>query len=183
MKKRRILLITLLAFFGMMWTLSFTIKNDSMQTEKANIAILAKVIGSGQDAASLEILNDGRTPNTVPDEFRKYTGSANFQRRPRRLSSQWIQYNWDQPVTTDEISVFFYNFDNLVKLPQAYRIKYWDGESFVQVTDSKGSGLVNNQFNSTTFNEVTTTRLRLEIDSVERFMSPVLEWKVLKTAS
>ena len=183
MKKNKILLITLLAFFGMTLTLCITKHNDKNQPEKANIAILAKVTGSDQDVASLEELNDGLTPNTVPDELRQWAGGANFQRRRHRLTAQWFQYNWDQPVTINEIAIFLYNFDNLVKLPQAYKLKYWDGKDYLQVTNSKGSGLVNNQFNATTFKEVTTTRLRLEIDSVERFLSPVLEWKVLKTAA
>ena len=183
MKKNKILLITLLAFFGMTLTLCVSIHNDKNQPEKANIAILAKVTGSDQYDASLEELNDGLTPNTVPDELRQWAGSANFQSRRHRLTAQWFQYNWDQPVTINETAVFLYNFDNLVKLPQAYRLKYWDGKDYLQVTNSKGSDLVNNQFNATTFKEVTTTRLRLEIDSVERFFSPVLEWKVLKTAA
>src|SRR5450759_3587775 len=183
MKKNKILLITLLAFFGMRLTLCITKHNDKNRPEKPNIAILAKVTGSDQDVASLEELNDGLTPNTVPDELRQWAGGANFQRRRHRLTAQWFQYNWDQPVTINEIAIFLYNFDNLVKLPQAYKLKYWDGKDYLQVTNSKGSGLVNNQFNATTFKEVTTTRLRLEIDSVERFLSPVLEWKVLKTAA
>lgn len=183
MKKNKILLITLLSFIGMTLTLFGAIQKDKSQAEKVNIAILATVTGSGQNAASLEELNDGLTPNTVPDELRRWAGSANFQRRSHRLTSQWLQYNWDQPVTVDEIDVFLYNYDNLGKLPQAYTIKYWDGKEYIPVTNSKGSGLVNNQFNATTFNEVTTTSLRLEIDSVQRFLSPILEWKVLKTTN
>ncbi len=183
MKKYRILLIALFICFGMTLTLHSALQKDKAKPEKANIAILATISGSDHDAASLNELNDGLTPNTVPDELRRWAGSANFQRRAHRLTSQWLQYNWDQPVTINEISIFLYNYDNLGKLPQAYRLKYWDGKEYIPVTNSKGSGLVNNQFNTTTFNEVTTTRLRLEIDSVQRFLSPILEWKVLKTTN
>ena len=163
-------------------TLYSAVQKDKSVPEKANIAILAYASGSYQDASASKELNDGLTPNNVPDELRKWVSSPNFKRRANRLTSQWLQYSWDQPVTIDEIAIFLYNFDNLVKLPQAYRLKYWDGKEYRPVINLKGSGLANNQFNATTFKKVTTTSIRLEIDSVQRFVSPVLEWKVLKTA-
>ena len=183
MNKNRILLITLLTFFGMSFTLFSAIHKDKGQPEKANIAILAKVAGSDQDVASLLVLNDGFTPNTVPDDLRHWAESPDFQKWSHYLSNQWLQYDWDQPVTINEISIFFYNFDNLAKLPQTYRLKYWDGKEFKPVSDSKGYGLLNDQFNTTIFKEITTTRLRLEIDSVQRFILPILEWNVMKTAN
>jgi len=184
MKNTRNLLITLLAFFGMALTLSVSGQNNG-QTTKVNIAVLAKTSGSGRGGAPLTSLNDGLTPNTVPDGMRQRaanpTANANVNRRPQRLTAQWLQYEWVKPVTIDEIAIFFFNFDNLAKLPQAYRLKYWDGNDYVPVTNAAGLGLVNNQYNNTTFNAVTTTKLRLEIDSVDRGSSTILEWKVLKT--
>jgi DUF1680 family protein len=183
MKKNRILIITLLALFGVGLTLLSTGQNA--KTEKANIAVLAKISGSGQGGGQAASLNDGLTPNTVPDQLRQRAANPNanqFQgRRPQRLSAIWFQYDWVNPVTIDEVAIFWYNYDNLVKMPQAYRLKYWDGKDFVPVKNPVGMGMENNKFNSTTFNEVTTTRLRLEVDSVERFASTILEWKVLKT--
>ena len=183
MKKNRILLIAILTFFGMTLTLYSAIQNDKSQPEKANIAILAQVTGSDQDVASLSSLNDGLIPNSVPEDLRHWSESPDFQKWSHYLSNQWLQYDWNQPVTINEISIFFYNYDNLGKMPQEYRLKYWDGKDFKPVPDFKGSGLVNNQFNTTTFKEITTTKLRLEIDSVQRFILPILEWKVIKTVN
>lgn len=98
-----------------------------------------------------------------------------------RSGAQWVQYEWTQPVSTGEISVFWWNFENSLRLTSAYRLKYWTGSEFLPVINPVGLGLVNNQFNKTTFKEVQTTRLRLEVDSADRFIATLLEWIVIKT--
>jgi len=190
MKKNRILIITLLILSGIGLTLPGSAQN--VKTGKANIAVLAKVTGSAQGGGQAAALNDGLTPNLVPEQMRQRANQAanpnanpnapqNPNRRPQRLTAQWVQYDWPNPVTIDEVQIFWYNFDNLAKFPQAYRLKYWDGKEYVPVKNAAGYDFVNNQYNPTKFDEVTTTRLRLEIDSVDRFSSTILEWKVLKT--
>jgi DUF1680 family protein len=179
MRKNRFLNIVFPALFAMAFTLPVIAQNVKM--DKDNIAILAKITGSASGGTQAAALNDGLTPNTVPDGMRQRAANTNPNRRPQRLTAQWLQYDWVNPVTIDEVLIFWYNFDNLAKFPQAYRFKYWDGKEFVPVKNPVGLDLVNNQYNSTRFDEVTTTRLRLEIDSVERFASTILEWKVLKT--
>jgi len=102
-------------------------------------------------------------------------------RPPQRLSNQWVQYEWRQPVTTSGVAVYWWNSGNTVRLPQAYRIKYWDGNDFVPVKNVTGLGLENGKYNVTTFEPVQTTRLRLEADSAERFPGTLPEWQVFQT--
>ena len=182
MKTSRILIMLLISFLGLALTLPGTGKKKT-QAEKANVAVLANLSSSARGGGQLAGLNDGLTPNTVTDQMRQYmtrpqTGN---NRRPSRLTAQWFQYDWASPVTVDEVAIYWYNFDNLAKFPQAYRLKYWDGKDFVPVVNPVGLGMVNDKYNNTLFNEVTTTRLRLEVDSVDRFSNTILEWKVLKT--
>jgi uncharacterized protein len=139
-----------------------------------NLAIVASVSGSSRYGGPMTSLNDGLIPNN--------TGPMRMQgnRPSRRLTSQWVQYDWQKPVTTKEIALFWWNYENSLKLPQAYKIKFWDGNDFVPVKNSSGLELANNQFNITTFDAVTTTRLRLEVDSVDRFLGTLLEWTVIQ---
>jgi DUF1680 family protein len=65
-----------------------------------------------------------------------------------------------------------------VRLPAACRLKYWDGSSFVPVPGITGLGLAANKFNTSAFTEITTTRLRLEMDGQEKFSTGILEWRV-----
>ena len=138
-----------------------------------NLANVAKASGSMRYNAAYNSLNDGVTPLTGP--------RSGGNRPARRLTSQWVQYDWTHPVTTGEIRVFWWNYENSVALPQVYRIKYWDGNEFVAVNNPSGLGILNEQYNITTFDKVTTSKLRLEIDSVERFTPVVLEWAVIQT--
>jgi len=186
MKNNRILIITLLTLFGI--GLILPCSGQHVKTGKANIAVLATVTGSGRGGGWNAFLNDEQTPNEVSEQMRQWAkqmadpnAPQNQNRRPRRLTSQWFQYEWANPVTIDEVQIFWFNYDNLAKFPQAYRLKYWDGAAYVPVKNAQGYEFMNDQYNSTKFDEVTTTSLRLEMDSVERFSSTILEWKVLKT--
>jgi DUF1680 family protein len=139
-----------------------------------NLAVVATPTSSSRNNAIMTSLNDGLIPNN--------TGSMrnSGNRSPQRLIAQWVQYDWVQPVSTKEIAVYWWNYENTVRLPQAYRIKYWDGNNFVPVKNVAGLGLVNNLFNITKFDQVNTTKLRLEVDSVSRSLDYLLEWMVIQ---
>jgi uncharacterized protein len=156
---------------------SFMIKGQpgvTSGTEK-NLAIVASPSGSARFGGPATFLNDGLTP-TVSGRIR--AGGGN--RPPQPLSTQWVQYEWTHPVSTGEISIFWWNYENSTRLPYSYRVQYWDGNSFVTVKNASGFGLKNNQFNITTFDVVQTTKLRIEADSVERSLGTILEWKVVQ---
>ena len=112
MKNTRILFITLLALLGVASTLQGISKIDQVQAAKANIAVLANTSGSSRGGGPVAELNDGLTPNSVPDGMR--------HRRPQRLTAQWFQYDCVNPVPSAELAIFWYIFDNIAKLPTAY---------------------------------------------------------------
>ena len=145
----------------------------AQQGEK-NLAIVATPSSSARFGASPNFLNDGLIPAV--------TGSSRTgANRPQlRLSNQWVQYEWVQPVTTSGIAVYWWNYGNTLKLPYAYRIKYWDGNDFVAVSNDSGLGLQNNEYNRTTFDPVQTTKLKIEVDSADRFPGTILEWQVFQ---
>jgi DUF1680 family protein len=137
-----------------------------------NLANVATATNSSRFGPSFSVLNDGLTPtDTLP-----FRPRANRRQRP--ATAQWIQYEWTQPVGTREISVFLWDFHSGLPLPKAYRVQYWDGSGFVPVKNPSGLGLVNRQYNTTTFDEVRTTKLRIEVDSAMMFPSNVQEWIV-----
>jgi len=139
-----------------------------------NLAVVASQTSSSRSGASMTSLNDGLIPNNTG-------GMRSGGNRPsQRLTTQWVQYDWLQPVNTKEIAVFWWNYENIVRLPQAYRIKYWDGNDFIPVKNTVGLGLENNLFNITKFEQVKTTKLRLEVDSVGRSLDNILEWIVIQ---
>ncbi len=136
-----------------------------------NLAVIATASGPARYGPSWDVLNDGQVP-TPPGNTRK------SNRPPQPRSAQWVQYEWKQPIRTAAIALYWWDYNNTIRLPQAYRVEYWDGNSFVPVTNAIGSGLENNQYNTTRFDEITTTKLRLELDSADRYLATLTEWRV-----
>jgi hypothetical protein len=124
---------------------------------------------------SLSALNDENEPGSSRDRPGRAYGNW-----PRR-GTQWVQYDWRRPVSTDMIGVYWWDDNRGVRLPKACRLLYWDGERFVPVSDPSGLGVEGNKFNTTTFDGVRTSKLRLEIDSAGTYSTGILEWKVCDT--
>src|SRR5258708_6138056 len=79
------------------------------------------------------------------------------------------------------MAVYWWDFSHLAKLPANYHIEYWDGTAFQPVHNASGLGLENEKFNTTTFDEITTTRLRVVMDSSDRYSSTLAEWTVTES--
>ena len=121
---------------------------------------------------SLAALHDGHAPETS-----HVRGKGSYGNWPSK-GTQWVQYDWAAPVRTRKIDVFWWDDRAGVRLPKACRLLYWDGKRFVPVQNPSGLGVTKDTFNTTTFDEVRTTRLRLEFDGNENFSTGILEWKV-----
>lgn len=151
----------------------FAIAQQSI-TGKPNLARVAKV-SSSRGAFGVNTLNDGLTP--VNMNQRGFGGGG---ARPQPRANIWVQYEWTEPVSTSEVGLFWWNMNNNVRLPENYRISYWNGTAFVPVENAQGMGKDNNQYNVTTFKEIQTTRMRVELDSADRGAATLLEWVVAK---
>ncbi len=145
---------------------------NSQQVGK-NLAVVASASSSIRYGGSLMSLNDG----LIPKGGALRGGGGRSQ---QRSATQWIQYEWAQPVVTNGIAVFWWNYENSLKLPHAYRIKYWDGNDFVPVKNPSGLEFRNDEYNRTGFDDVKTTILRLEADSADRFPMVIQEWMVFQ---
>jgi len=121
---------------------------------------------------SLAALSDENEPRSSRDRPGRAYGNW-----PRR-GTQWVQYDWSKPISTNMIAVYWWDDNRGVRLPKACRLLYWDGERFAPVTNPSGLGVEANKFNATTFDEVRTSKLRLEIDASGTYSTGILEWKV-----
>ncbi|MHB8969359.1 MAG: glycoside hydrolase family 127 protein [Pirellulaceae bacterium] len=142
--------------------------------QNLNLAVIATPstsFVSGHE--TLTAVNDAYDPENSGD-----TRHGEYGNWPQS-GTQWVQLQWSQPISTRQIEVYWWNDHRGVRIPQACRLLSWDGNAFVPVGHAQGLGLAENQYNTTTFDEVTTTQLRLEIDSDGTFSTGILEWKVL----
>jgi len=140
----------------------------------ANLALVAAATTSYVSGhETITALNDGSLPAHSDDKSHGAYGNW-----PRQ-GTQWVQYEWSQPIKTARIEVYWFDDQRGVRLPMACRLRYWDGSEFKPVAEARGLGLAANQFNVTTFPEITTARLRLEFDGRDTFSTGLLEWRVL----
>jgi DUF1680 family protein len=143
------------------------------QAESVNLAVVATPSSSYTSGdTSVDALNDGNTPRWSRDRSQGSYGNWN------RIGTQWAQYEWSQPISTNKIDVYWWDDRQGVRLPSTCRLLYWDGSDFVQVKNTQGLGIEGDTFNTTTFDEVTTDKVRLEIDSDGQYSTGILEWKV-----
>ena len=140
----------------------------------ANLALVAEAAASGVSGdTSLAALNDGFTPRNSRDD--RHGSYGNWP----DTGTQWVEYDWSQPVGTKQIEVYWWDDNRGVRLPKACRVKFWNGKSFIEITNASGLGVAGDKFNVTTFPEITTAKLRLEMDGSEKFSTGILEWRVL----
>jgi uncharacterized protein len=148
--------------------------SESGDRSAVNLAVVAEPKSSHVSGdTSLTALNDGHEPRRSRDRRRGAYGNWN------RVGTQWVQYEWAQPISTNRIEVYWWADGQGIGLPEACRLKHWDGQKFVEVAGAEGLGVEGDQFNVTTFDEITTPKLRLEIDSKEPLSTGILEWRVL----
>jgi DUF1680 family protein len=142
-------------------------------TPAVNLALFAKPstsFVSGHE--SLEAINDGFEPRGGRDHSHGAYGNW------PRTGTQWVQYEWPRAIHTNRSDVYWWQDGQAIHLPTASRLLYWDGNEFKPVANAAGMGVMGGRYNTTTFDTVTTTKLRLEFDSDGTNSTGIIEWKV-----
>src|SRR5262245_14311700 len=86
-----------------------------------NLAVVAKPSSSfASGDTSVTALNDGHEPRASRDRRRGSYGNWN------RTGTQWVQYDWSQPISTNKIDVYWWADGQGIGLPEGCRLKYWD---------------------------------------------------------
>jgi DUF1680 family protein len=167
MKAIRIFLISSLIII-----LGATGCQDRKQTDSSkNLAVVATPSGSVPWAYWIYEMNDKLTP----------TDSLPWRPWGRPVKSiQYVQYEWPEPVTTGRIGIYLWDYYNVIPLPESIHVLYWNGSEFVPVANVSDSGVANNRLTTITFDEVKTTKLKLEGDSSLFFIANVVEWEVFQ---
>jgi hypothetical protein len=91
--------------------------------------------------------------------------------------TQWIELDWSAPITASGSAVYFLDDKGGVPLPASWKVQYWNGTAFVDVANQSTAPVVDNTFNQVTFDPVSTTKLRVSIQSGTGSVG-VLEWVV-----
>ena len=100
---------------------------NSTAPSAPNMAVVATPSSSSVSGdARNEALNDGSNPRNSRGDRRGTYGNW------PRTGTQWVQYDWSQPISTKQIEVYWWDDNQGVRLPKASRVDYWDGKGFVR---------------------------------------------------
>ena len=157
--------------FAVISILPLSAQQTTLPVNLAPVAAATASYVSGD--TSVAALNDGFAPANSRDNRRGSYGNW------PQTGTQWAEYDWSQPISTKQIEVYWWDDHQGVRLPKSCRLEFWDGKNFVAVSNANGLGVEANHFNVTTFDEVTTPKLRLEMDGTDNFSTGILEWRVL----
>ena len=122
---------------------------------------------------TLEAINDGFEPRGINDHSHGCYGNW------PKPGTQWVQLEWSQPISTRQMDVYWWDDSRGVRLPVSCRLLCWDGQAFVPVREAAGLGVAGGKYNTTTFAEVLTPKLRLEFTGSNTFSTGIIEWRVL----
>ena len=104
------------------------VSNMETPAKKGNLAVVATTSSSARFGQSLNFLSDGLTPTNQGNR-----GGGGGNRQPQPRTNLWVQYEWNQPISTKEVAVYWWNYNGNLRLPEAYRLQYWDGTNFVPI--------------------------------------------------
>jgi hypothetical protein len=110
---------------------------------------------------TVSAVNDGIYPPESYDQADPYWGTWPEQ------GTQWLQLTWSAARTVSGASVYFWSDGGGVMPPASWKIQYWDASTnaWTDVTGANSYGIALNQFNTMTFDKVTTTQLRAVFDT------------------
>ncbi|HWQ36030.1 MAG TPA: glycoside hydrolase family 127 protein [Blastocatellia bacterium] len=138
------------------------------------IATTSTVTVSNRQRRDPRMINDGEDPPASSDS------ALYFDWWPRKGTTEWIEYAFAKPATVSEVQVYW--FDDTghgeVRVPQAWRVLYKDGDEWKPVEAVDAYGVAKDQYNKVGFKPVTTSGLRLEVTMQPGWSAGVQEWKV-----
>jgi hypothetical protein len=108
---------------------------------------------------SVNAINDGIDPPSSNDTVNPRWGTWPNE------GEQWAQLTWPSTVQLARAEVYFFDDNGGIDLPASWKLQYWNGSAFVDVAGASGYPRAANQYNTVTFSAVSTTQLRVVLQS------------------
>ena len=134
-------------------------------------------------ASYLDCIHDGKVPGTSKGLAVGKTMNSQFVLYEAffgmTAGERWLNYQFDKSYNVSGVSVFWASNNaaapNNVKFPDSYKIQYYNGSQWLDVSNPSGY-TVNDGWNHVTFDPVSASQLRLLVSS----SSPwgIYEWSV-----
>jgi DUF1680 family protein len=119
---------------------------------------------------------DGRIPNNSNDHT-----IPRFTWYDHKGTKEWVQREFDEARKVSKVEVYWFDDspgNGACRTPQSWRLLYRKDGQWHEVDHPSGYSVALDKFNVTTFDEVETDALRIEVNLRDKFSSGILEWLV-----
>lgn len=139
------------------------------------IAAKSKVSSSLNNQRMEKALNDQYDPKSSNDHSAIY-----FHWWPKKNTTEWVQYDFDQEYTVSESSVYWFDDgpSGGCRIPASWKILYKEGDNWVPVKNLTPYEISKDKYNGIKFEPVKTKALRLEVILPSDFATGIHEWSV-----
>ncbi|WP_206060867.1 Ig domain-containing protein [Nonomuraea basaltis] len=106
---------------------------------------------------SVAAINDGIDPPSSNDTVNRRWGTW------PNTGTQWAELTWPSAQNLRSADIYFFDDGGGVRVPASWKLQQWTGNSYADIPGTYSTAL--NAYNRVTFNAVTTTRLRVALQS------------------
>jgi hypothetical protein len=92
--------------------------------------------------------------------------------------THWVELDWTSPITTNGTEVYWADDGGGLRVPSSWVVQYWDGSTWVGAGDQSGQPTALDTFNPITFDQVTTAKLRISMQSNGTASVGMIQWIV-----
>jgi hypothetical protein len=95
-----------------------------------------------------------------------------------QVGTHWIELDWNSPITTSGTEIYWADDGGGLLPPSSWVVQYWTGSAWADVSNQSGEPTAINTFNQVSFDPVTTTGLRISMQSSGTASVGVIQWVV-----
>jgi DUF1680 family protein len=146
----------------------------SRPTPAPTIASTSKVSASIK-SKGIRAINDQLEPVDSKDNTVPY-----FHWWPKKDTTEWVMYEFDAPHTVSSSKVYWFDDGPWggCRIPAAWKIYYKKDGEWVPVKNTTAYEIAKDKYNSVTFEAVTTTEIKLEVQLPVDNSTGIHEWVV-----
>ncbi|WP_426514638.1 DUF7402 domain-containing protein [Dactylosporangium sp. McL0621] len=119
----------------------------------------------------MNAINDGIDPPSSNDTVNPRWGTW------PNSGQQWAELQWSSAQSLNKAQVYLFDDNQGIDVPSSWKLQYWNGSAYTDVPGASGYTVNVNAYNTVTFTTVSTTRLRVVLQSTGTSSVGLLEVK------
>jgi uncharacterized protein len=132
-------------------------------------------IKASHPTAALRSINDQIYPKSSGDETNPF-----YHTWPRKQQTEWIEYHFPESASISSSRVYWFDDEprGACRIPEKWKLLYMTGGRWKEVKATSAYNVVKDGWSELSFEPVTTSGIRLEMDFPGNFSGGVHEWEV-----